>query len=207
MKEIHHWIDGKEYKGTSGRFSDVFNPATGEVQARLSLATKAELDHAVERAAEAQVKWGATNPQRRARVMMEFVRLINRDMDKMAEVLSSYSGPVVGMSFDPDQVLALRETMPNLPRGITAQRTYDDSSWTKLTPAQRDGMLYLRHGFRTEPHFVAFWVNQLPAPAPWIARNVFGCPLLAWTVRTAEQRARAARYADQMIFEGFVPGT
>ena len=126
---------------------------------------------------------------------------------RMAEVLSSYSGPVVGMSFDPDQVLALRETMPNLPRCITAQRTYDDSSWTKLTPAQRDGMLYLRHGFRTEPHFVAFWVNQLPAPAPWIARNVFGCPLLAWTVRTAEQRARAARYADQMIFEGFVPGT
>ena len=125
---------------------------------------------------------------------------------RMAEVLSSYSGPVVGMSFDPDQVLALRETMPNLPRGITAQRTYDDSSWTKLTPAQRDGMLYLRHGFRTEPHFVAFWVNQLPAPAPWIARNVFGCPLLAWTVRTAEQRARAARYADQMIFEGFEIG-
>ncbi|MGZ3215878.1 CoA-acylating methylmalonate-semialdehyde dehydrogenase [Paracoccus sp. T5] len=92
MKEIHHWIDGKETKGTSGRFADVFNPATGEVQARLSLATKAELDHAVERAAEAQVKWGATNPQRRARVMMEFVRLINRDMDKLAEVLSSEHG-------------------------------------------------------------------------------------------------------------------
>jgi glycerophosphoryl diester phosphodiesterase len=125
----------------------------------------------------------------------------------MAEVLSSYSGPVVGMSFDPDQVLALREIMPALPRGITAQRTYDDSSWSKLTPAQRDSMLYLRHGMRTEPHFVAFWVNQLPAPAPWIARNVFGCALLAWTVRTAEQRERAARWADQMIFEGFVPGT
>ncbi|WP_347138432.1 CoA-acylating methylmalonate-semialdehyde dehydrogenase [Paracoccus sp. SSK6] len=92
MKEIHHWIDGKEYKGSSSRFSDVFNPATGEVQAKLSLATKAELDHAVERAASAQVKWGATNPQRRARVMMEFVRLINRDMDKMAEVLSSEHG-------------------------------------------------------------------------------------------------------------------
>ena len=68
-------------------------------------------------------------------------------------------------------------------------------------------MLYLRHGFRTEPHFVAFWVNQLPAPAPWIARNMFGCPLLTWTVRTPEQRARAARHADQMIFEGFLPGT
>jgi glycerophosphoryl diester phosphodiesterase len=126
---------------------------------------------------------------------------------RMAEVLSTYSGPVVGMSFDPDQVLALREIMPRLHRGITAQRTYDDAYWAKLTPAQRDSMLYLRHGFRTEPHFVAYWVNQLPAPAPWIARNLFGCPLLAWTVRTPEQRAKAARYADQMIFEGFIPGT
>ncbi len=126
---------------------------------------------------------------------------------RMAEVLASYSGPVVGMSFDPDQVLALREVAPTLPRGIVAQRTYDDDYWKKLTKEQRDSMLYLRHGFRTEPHFVAFWVNQLPAPAPWIARNIFGCPLLAWTVRTPEQRERAARYADQMIFEGFVPGT
>ncbi|RJK93003.1 CoA-acylating methylmalonate-semialdehyde dehydrogenase [Paracoccus aestuarii] len=92
MKEIHHWIDGKETKGTSGRFSDVFNPATGEVQARLSLITKAEMDHAIARAAEAQVKWGATNPQRRARVMMAFVGLINRDMDKLAEALSSEHG-------------------------------------------------------------------------------------------------------------------
>ncbi|WP_027581224.1 glycerophosphodiester phosphodiesterase [Bradyrhizobium sp. Ai1a-2] len=126
---------------------------------------------------------------------------------RMAEVLSNYSGPVVGMSFDPDQVLALREIMPRLHRGITAQRSYDDGYWAKLTPAQRDSMLYLRHGFRTEPHFVAYWVDQLPAPAPWIARNLFGCPLLAWTVRTPEQRAKAARYADQMIFEGFMPGT
>jgi glycerophosphoryl diester phosphodiesterase len=124
---------------------------------------------------------------------------------RMAEVLSSYSGPVVGMSFDPDQVLALRELVPNLPRGIVAQRDYDDDYWKKLTKQQRDSMLYLRHGFRTEPHFVAYWVDQLPAPAPWIARNIFGCPLLSWTVRTPGQRERAARYADQMIFEGFVP--
>jgi glycerophosphoryl diester phosphodiesterase len=126
---------------------------------------------------------------------------------RMAEVLASYQGPVVGQSFDPDQVLALRERMPKLPRGIIAQRSYDDDDWKKLAPKQRDSMLYLRHGFRTEPHFVAFWVNQLPAPAPWIARNIFRLPLLTWTVRTPEQRERAARYADQMIFEGFTPGT
>ena len=124
---------------------------------------------------------------------------------RMAQVLATYSGPAVGMSFDPDQVLALRETMPELPRGIIAQRNYDDDYWKKLTADQRRSMLYLRHAFRTRPHFVASWVNQLPAPAPWIARNLFGLPLLTWTVRTPEQRARAARYADQMIFEGFVP--
>jgi glycerophosphoryl diester phosphodiesterase len=126
---------------------------------------------------------------------------------RMAEVLASYSGPAVGMSFDPDQVLALREKMPKLPRGIIAQRNYDDTYWKKLTREQRQGMVHLRHAFRTRPHFVAFWVDQLPAPAPWIARNIFGLPLLTWTVRTAEQRERAARYADQMIFEGFRPGT
>jgi glycerophosphoryl diester phosphodiesterase len=124
---------------------------------------------------------------------------------RMAEVLASYSGPVVGMSFDPDQVLALREEMPALPRGIIAQRNYDDDYWTKLTPEQRQGMLHLRHALRTRPHFVAFWVDQLPAPAPWIARHIFGLPLLTWTVRTPEQRERAARCADQMIFEGFRP--
>ena len=72
-------------------------------------------------------------------------------------------------------------------------------------PRQRQSMLYLRHAFRTRPQFVAYWVNQLPAPAPWIARNIFGLPLLTWTVRTPEQRQHAARHADQMIFEGFMP--
>jgi glycerophosphoryl diester phosphodiesterase len=126
---------------------------------------------------------------------------------RMAQVLASYSGPAVGMSFDPDQVLALREAMPELPRGIVAQRNYDDDYWKKLTPDQRRNMVHLRHAFRTRPQFVAYWINELPAPAPWIARNLFGLPLLTWTVRTPEQRDRAARHADQMIFEGFVPGT
>jgi len=124
---------------------------------------------------------------------------------RVAEVPRPYHGPAVAMSFDPDQVLALRELLPERPRGIIAQRTYDAADWPEATPAQRDGMLHLRHAFRTRPHFVAFWVEQLPAPAPWIARNIFGLPLLTWTVRSQEQRERAARYADQMIFEGFRP--
>jgi len=124
---------------------------------------------------------------------------------RMAEVLASYSGPAVGMSFDPDQVLALRDLMPGLPRGIVAERSYEEADWPEAAPAQRRGMRHLRHAFRTRPHFVAYWVDELPAPAPWIARHIFGLPLLTWTVRTTAQRERAARYADQIIFEGFRP--
>ncbi|SEO13862.1 CoA-acylating methylmalonate-semialdehyde dehydrogenase [Palleronia pelagia] len=90
--ELSHWINGQHVKGGSGRFADVFNPATGEVQAKVPLASKDELDAAVAKAAEAQPAWAATNPQRRARVMMEFVRLLNRDMDKLAEALSKEHG-------------------------------------------------------------------------------------------------------------------
>jgi glycerophosphoryl diester phosphodiesterase len=126
---------------------------------------------------------------------------------RMAKVLQTYAGPVAGMSFDPDQVMALREIMPGLLRGIVAERSYTEADWPEASPAQRRGMLHLRHAWRTRPQFVAYWVNELPSLAPWIARHVFGLPLLTWTVRTPEQRDRAARYADQMIFEGFQPGT
>jgi len=92
MHKIGHFINGKKTEGGSGRFADVFNPATGEVQAQLALATKAEIDDAVAKAAEAQVGWAATNPQRRARVMMAFGALINENMDKLAEALSKEHG-------------------------------------------------------------------------------------------------------------------
>jgi malonate-semialdehyde dehydrogenase (acetylating)/methylmalonate-semialdehyde dehydrogenase len=78
--------------GTSGRFSDIYNPATGEVQARVALATVAELAHAVDEAARAQAVWAATNPQRRARVMMKFGDLINQNMDRLAELVSREHG-------------------------------------------------------------------------------------------------------------------
>ena len=95
MQDLSHFIDGKRVPGGSGRFADVYNPATGEVQARVPLASAVELDKAVEGAKAAQRAWGATNPQRRARVMMEFVRLLNRDMDKLAEALSREHGKTI----------------------------------------------------------------------------------------------------------------
>lgn len=92
MPDLAHFIDGRRRPGASGRFAQVFNPATGEVQARVPLAAKAELDAAVASAAIAQPAWAATNPQRRARVALKFVELINRDMDRLAEALSREHG-------------------------------------------------------------------------------------------------------------------
>jgi malonate-semialdehyde dehydrogenase (acetylating)/methylmalonate-semialdehyde dehydrogenase len=92
MQELTHFVNGEHVKGTSGRFADVMNPATGEVQSKAPLASVEEIDNAVAIAAAAQPAWAATNPQRRARVMMKFVDLLNRDMDKLAEALSREHG-------------------------------------------------------------------------------------------------------------------
>ncbi|MBL3609554.1 CoA-acylating methylmalonate-semialdehyde dehydrogenase [Rhodovulum sulfidophilum] len=95
MKDLTHFVNGQHVAGGSGRFADVYNPALGEVQSRVPLASKAEVDAAIAAAAEAQPKWAATNPQRRARVLMEFVRLLNRDMQNLAEALSAEHGKTV----------------------------------------------------------------------------------------------------------------
>ena len=98
MREIGHYIGGREVKGRSGRFGDVFDPNTGEVQAKLALASADEVRDAVRAAAEAQPGWAAQNPQRRARVMMRFLDLINRDMDDLARILSSEHGKTLADS-------------------------------------------------------------------------------------------------------------
>ncbi len=95
VAELTHFIDGAHVKGRSGRFADVYNPATGEVQAKVPLASVEEVDAAVRSAAAAQPAWAAVNPQRRARVLMEFVRLLHRDMDKLAEALSREHGKTI----------------------------------------------------------------------------------------------------------------
>ena len=98
MRDIHHFVNGQTLIGKSGRFGDVFNPNTGEVQARVQFATDAEMDLAVQSAAAAQIGWAATNPQRRARVMFEFKRLLEANMTEMAELLSSEHGKVIADS-------------------------------------------------------------------------------------------------------------
>lgn len=122
---------------------------------------------------------------------------------RVAEVLGRYKGPAAAMSFDPAPIAALREIAPALTRGIVAERHYDHPEWDALPAATKRNLAYLLHAPQTRPHFIAYSVKDLPAAPPLIARHVFGRPLLTWTVRSAEDRAKAARYADQVIFEGF----
>jgi malonate-semialdehyde dehydrogenase (acetylating) / methylmalonate-semialdehyde dehydrogenase len=92
MREIGHFVGGKEVTGVSGRFGDVFNPNTGEVQAKVALAKRAEVEHAITVAEAAQPAWAATNPQRRARVLMKFLDLVQKEYDELARLLSSEHG-------------------------------------------------------------------------------------------------------------------
>jgi malonate-semialdehyde dehydrogenase (acetylating) / methylmalonate-semialdehyde dehydrogenase len=95
MREIGHFIGGKEVKGTSGRYGDVFDPNTGEVQAQVAFAKHSEVEHAIAVAATAQPAWGATNPQRRARVLFKFLDLVQKEFDALARLLSSEHGKTV----------------------------------------------------------------------------------------------------------------
>ena len=95
MREIGHFISGKAIAGKSGRFGDVFDPNTGEVQAKVAFASRSEVEAAIASAAAAQPAWAATNPQRRARVMFKFLELIHSEFDSLAKLLSSEHGKTV----------------------------------------------------------------------------------------------------------------
>jgi malonate-semialdehyde dehydrogenase (acetylating)/methylmalonate-semialdehyde dehydrogenase len=90
--QIPHFIDGQRTAGQSQRTTDVYNPNTGQVQAQVPMASAADIDAAVAVAVEAQKEWAAWNPQRRARVMMKFVGLVNQHIDELAELLSLEHG-------------------------------------------------------------------------------------------------------------------
>jgi len=143
----------------------------------------------------------------RVTLVLEIKSRFDRDarlIARVAQVLAGYAGPVAAMSFDPYVVAGLRRMAPRLTRGIVAERRFEHAEWRELSPSQRHGMAHLLHAPATRPHFVAYRVDDLPAPATQFAR-LLGLPVLTWTVRSSAQRERASRWADQMIFEGLRP--
>jgi len=144
----------------------------------------------------------------RVTLLLELKSLHNGDPrlpQRVADVLRGYSGPVAAMSFDPHQVLGLRMVAPGLPRGITAGgwRRGEHARTLAAGGASRSAQIW--DALRMQPHFTAYALTELPAALPLLARYLLAMPLLTWTVRSAADRARAARWADQMIFEGFTP--
>ncbi|WP_405167003.1 CoA-acylating methylmalonate-semialdehyde dehydrogenase [Nocardia sp. NBC_01499] len=95
VRELTHFIGGQHVAGTSGNFGDVFDPNLGQVQARVPLASKAEVAAVIANAEAAQLVWAAFNPQKRARVLMRFLTLVQDEMDSLAALLSSEHGKTI----------------------------------------------------------------------------------------------------------------
>jgi glycerophosphoryl diester phosphodiesterase len=123
----------------------------------------------------------------------------------IATMLAAYKGPVAVMSFDAHALASFRKSAPELPRGLVAERFDSRDHWPALTAGERFAMRHLLSAAIAWPHFIAYDIEALPAIAPLVARNLFGLPLLTWTVRNEEERERAMRYADAIIFEGIKP--
>lgn len=95
IRELTHFVGGVHVKGASGRFGDVFDPSTGEVQAHVPLASVSEVEAIIANAQEAQLEWASWNPQRRARVLARFLVLVERDLEPLARLLSSEHGKTI----------------------------------------------------------------------------------------------------------------
>ena len=108
------------------------------------------------------------------------------------------------MSFDPNPIAVIKDLAPALTRGLVAQRS-DRAAHGEHDTSAAHGMGYAMQVLAARLHFLAYRVKDLPSAAPLFAHSVLRLPLLTWTVRTVEDRARAARWADQIIFEGFRP--
>ncbi|MFB8207689.1 CoA-acylating methylmalonate-semialdehyde dehydrogenase [Streptomyces sp. NPDC056010] len=95
VRELTHFVGGKSVPGTSGAYGEVYDPNTGEVQALVPLANRAETEAVIADAVEAQRAWGEWNPQRRARVFMKFLQLVEGEKDVLARLLSAEHGKTV----------------------------------------------------------------------------------------------------------------
>jgi glycerophosphoryl diester phosphodiesterase len=139
----------------------------------------------------------------RATLLIELKRRAGGDVKLAARTAQVLAGrqqePIATMSFEPALVAELRRLTPALPRGLVAMRREAESD--PEVPSVR--WRYVRELIAARPQFLAYRVQDLTSAPPQIARHLLRWPLLTWTVRTEADRARAARHADQIIFEGF----
>lgn len=92
MNTIKHYVDGQEYAGKSGKTQAVLNPSLGKPQSEVVLANVDDVNHAIESSVQAQKAWAKLNPQKRVRIIMKWISLINENMDRLATTLSLEHG-------------------------------------------------------------------------------------------------------------------
>ena len=120
------------------------------------------------------------------------------------ECARGYQGPLAVMSFDPALIAAIRRQAPEIVRGIVSCRYGSPGEWPQLSAGRRMGLRYFAHVLQTRPRFVSYDIRGLRAAVPRVLRAT-GMPIITWTVRTQEDAAFAANWADQITFEGFCP--
>jgi glycerophosphoryl diester phosphodiesterase len=123
---------------------------------------------------------------------------------RAAQVLGSYAGAAALMSFDPFQVAVVRAAAPAMTRGLIAELARGRAGESFVARCRRT-FAYAAHVVRARPQFLAYSVADLPALPPLFARYLLRRPVLTWTVRTEADRAKATKWADQVIFEGWRP--
>lgn len=139
LREIHHWINGQLSTGNSSKFGDVYNPASGELQAKVALATATEVDSAVAAAASAFPGWAAQPPLRRARVLFRFREIFEQRLDEVAALLTSEHGKVFsdakGEAMRGLEVIEFATGIPQLLKGeFTEQVGTGIDSWSVRQP-------------------------------------------------------------------------
>jgi glycerophosphoryl diester phosphodiesterase len=130
--------------------------------------------------------------------------------ERVGTLIRSYDGPVAIKSFDPYVIAHLRENADRLgtdrrPLGIVAEARYDHGERHQLPQAIRESLAAFLHYPQTRPDFLSWRVDDLPHAIPFLLRTQLDTPVIAWTVRREEQRTLSAQWADQIVFEGFLP--
>lgn len=124
---------------------------------------------------------------------------------RVCEILADYSGPFVVKSFDPYVVATLRTSAPSITRGIIGELHYASKNDSFMSAELKHRLANLLHFSESQPQFVSWKVDDLPCAGPYLCKVLGNLPVMTWTVRNPDQRARAEKFADQMVFEGFLP--
>ena len=120
-------------------------------------------------------------------------------------VVTAQSGPVAIKSFDPAVIAHLRMLKAPVPLGIVAEAHFTHPDWAWMPAELKTRLTHFLHYDETRPDFLSWQVADFPDAVPFLCRSGLKLPVMTWTVRTDDQRAVAAQWADQMVFEGFVP--